>query len=388
MSGVVITTNLDENQLPIIIPHNFTFQAQAGETLVFDHVFKSFIANIEFPTNITFSNTTTTNITINISIPFFVNISTNPYSFNDTITITNNVNLNTTNITFVNSVLYNLTNISAQQNESNISISSESFFIRTFDILLPDTINQNITIVGKPNITVEITCVGQFITTCPPNFLPTDTQPQKTINIDILISNQTQVGNYMSLIIFRQDNSSKTVTFEIEVLKSTTIIRSITEIASLDKCFESPEEYAKCLTNRAKYEAQIAQKFLDELNKKGQCTNQTVEKIVVTGSVDEILFKDHQNIQEENRKLTEQLAQSSDNLLSCRSELGESQTKFGTETTFLREQSFKSSQDALSLIKLKQDELKNKSYKYVGIFLLIVFGTIGIYYSGKQMWWW
>ena len=253
-----------------------------------------------------------------------MNISSNPFFFNDTINVLNNNTLNSTDLVFITSVFYNLTNIT-----SNVTVNSSlevvgplHFLIKTFDTLLAVNFTQAITVIATPNLTIETSCAGTFVQ-CPAFFNTTEPTNQTTLNVNISISNTTAVGNYSDFLILRQGNSTQTFTFDIEVDSGTERIISITEIIDLDKCFESPEEFAKCKQEQSKLEAQIAQKFLEELQRTGSCTNETVyeDKFVVVGSLDEDFREEIDSCRDDNDNLRKRILDIDEEFIDCKIKL-------------------------------------------------------------------
>lgn len=318
-SAITQEYNLTDSQLPFATNYSVLLNSTIGTHFSLSHFDKSNEITLIFP-SIYITNSSSESLNITYEIPFFVNLSDTPHVVNDSIRLTN---LNTSisiDFNFLSYITYLLQNITSNQTiNTSIQISGiQNFAVKTFQILLPVSFFQNITIIAQPNIQIDVTCTGNFIV-CPSSFQTNQPTNTSIIPTEIRISNDTLVGNYSSFIIFKQQNSTKTVFFDIEILSGTPQVISISEIINFDKCFSSAEEFIKCKKEQSKYEAQIAQKFLDELNRQGQCTNTTEvkEKLVVVGDVNAELFKDHELLRTENRQLNEQVIESGDSLLRC-----------------------------------------------------------------------
>jgi len=322
-SATTITQTINDSQLPYFASNNITLLTNTNTTTIITHVQKSNIPAFTFDQVVSTATSNSVNISINFTIPFFVNLTTNPFAVNDTFEIKNNNTGNVTNVTFTTFVTFILPNLT--QNITGTTTfdiaSSEHIILRMFKDLLPFERLENITITAVPNITITPVCTGSLVE-CPSAFSTSAPLNTSTFLLKIIVPNGTLVGNYTNFIIFSQQNRTNTLKVDVEVVQGGEVIRDITQIINLDKCFSSQDEFIKCKQEQAKFEAAIAQKFLDEIQARSQCTNETIieEKFVVVGEVQEALLNENSRLREENGVMTEQIIRINDDFLECQKE--------------------------------------------------------------------
>ena len=325
-------------QLPVTDYVELNFTLQPNATVYFNEVQFDNITSLTFPASITIpANETVANFILNYTVPFFGGYTGNSTLFENIIAVTNTVN---TNLVLLK-LQFLIEHPRIEANETNITepyieVLDEGKLVQVQTFSALDFNRSHPIEIRAPNGSeVNVTC-GQFISCFSPIVMPSDTD-ELLYYVDIAVPQGTLPTTYNSYVLFKIGNQTANIDFEIIVEGGDLYNVILYDVWDRD-CYDSPEQLAECYKQQSRYNAEIAQQLLEELEtRETVCTKEVEEtiKYVEVGNIDPELLDSYDDLRKDYDTLSTDYSTLSLKYTACVEQKDEISKQVTTETAEL-----------------------------------------------------
>jgi len=325
----IITYN--QSDLPLDGITHFNFTLIPNESIFFEELINDSFISLDYPKNITLVNESQVQFDVNYSIPYFaVTDESNSTMFNNTIGVTNSVNSNIVFLTLVFNISHPHEEL-IEESYLRMIDDGKKVEIRTFTIA---GFNQThpVEFYAPYNTTILVRC-DQFMR-CPIS-VTAGIDNRSRFDVEIIVPVGTPSGTYHSFVELAKGNKSGRINFTIRVEDKEDIYKIISYDVFDSSCYDDVESLAECYKEQSKYNAEVANALLDQLEKKACADpiiiNETITEYITVGTLDDELLNEKNILSQEFSDLTKNFNTLNSNYRTCQDELTKVKSEKQTE---------------------------------------------------------